>query len=123
MLSSKPIANGHQNQLDQNGYCRCATSKICWPSAGSTSATRALSRQRLARRGLPGKMADDDLVLAGRCGFAGRCRGRASHKDTRPGSGGTRCLCVPIAVATSDGFVARVSVDEVVDRDDRPLVK
>jgi hypothetical protein len=24
MLSSKPIANGHQNQLDQNGYCRCS---------------------------------------------------------------------------------------------------
>ena len=46
-------------------------------------------------------------LLAGRCGFAGRCRGRASHKDTRPGSGRTRCLCVPIAVATSDGFVAR----------------
>ena len=46
-------------------------------------------------------------LLAGRCGFAGRCRGRASHRDTRPGSGRTRCLCVPIAVATSDGFVAR----------------
>src|ERR1700733_1809511 len=46
-------------------------------------------------------------LLAGRCGFAGRCRGRASHKDTRPGSGRTRGLCVPIAVATSDGFVAR----------------
>jgi transposase-like protein len=46
-------------------------------------------------------------LLAGRCGFAGQCRGRASHKDTRPGSGRTRCLCVPIAVATSDGFVAR----------------
>jgi hypothetical protein len=42
-----------------------------------------------------------------RCGFAGRCRGRASHKDTRAGSGRTRCLCVPIAVATSDGLVAR----------------
>src|SRR5271156_4077381 len=46
-------------------------------------------------------------LLAGRCAFAGRCRGRASHRDTRPGSGRTRCLCVPIAVATSDGFVAR----------------
>ena len=46
-------------------------------------------------------------LLAGHCGFAGRCRGRASHKDTRQGSGQTRCLCVPIAVATSDGFVAR----------------
>ena len=46
-------------------------------------------------------------LLAGRCAFAGRCRGRASHKDTRRGSGRTRCLCVPIAVATSDGFVAR----------------
>ena len=40
MLSSKPIANGRQNQLDQNGYCRCATSRICWPSAVSTLATR-----------------------------------------------------------------------------------
>src|SRR5271170_1891150 len=46
-------------------------------------------------------------LLAGRCAFAGRCRGRASRRDTRPGSGRTRCLCVPIAVATSDGFGAR----------------
>ena len=46
-------------------------------------------------------------LLAGRCAFAGRCRGRASHRDTRPGSGRTRRLCVPFAVATSDGFAAQ----------------
>ena len=64
-------------------------------------------------------------LLAGRCSFRGDgVEAGASHRDTRPGSGRTRCLCVPIAVATSDGLVARCRpVDEVIDRDDRPLVK
>jgi transposase len=43
-------------------------------------------------------------LSAGRHVAAGRRRGRASHRDTRPGSGGTRRLDVPFGASTSDGL-------------------
>jgi putative transposase len=41
-------------------------------------------------------------ISAGRRVAAERGRGRASHRDTRPGSGGTRCFVVPCGASTSD---------------------
>jgi transposase len=40
-------------------------------------------------------------LSAGRHVVAGRSRGRVSHRDTRPGSGGTRRLVVPSGASTS----------------------
>ena len=40
-------------------------------------------------------------LSAGRHAVAGRCRGRVSHRDTRPGSGGTRRLVVLSGASTS----------------------
>ena len=42
-------------------------------------------------------------LSAGRRVAAGRGRGRVSHRGTRPGSGGTRCLVVPCGASTSAG--------------------
>jgi transposase len=44
-------------------------------------------------------------LLAGRRVAVERCRGRASHRDTRLGSGGTQRLVVPSAASTSGGPV------------------
>jgi transposase len=44
-------------------------------------------------------------LLAGRRVAAGRCRGRASRRDTRLGSGGTQRLVVPSGASTSGGPV------------------
>ena len=46
-------------------------------------------------------------LSAGRRAAAGRYRGRVSHKDTRPGSGGTRRLVVPFAASTSGELAAQ----------------
>ncbi|MGH7080382.1 MAG: IS66 family transposase, partial [Acetobacteraceae bacterium] len=48
-------------------------------------------------------------LSAGRCAFVERRRDRASRRDTRPGSGRTRRLCVPLDAATSDGLAAQCS--------------
>lgn len=46
-------------------------------------------------------------LSAGRRAAAGRYRGRVSHRDTRPGSGGTRRLVVPFAASTSGELAAQ----------------
>jgi hypothetical protein len=46
-------------------------------------------------------------LSAGRHVVAGRHRGRVSHRDTRPGSGGTRRLFAPCVASTSGGLAAR----------------
>ena len=42
-------------------------------------------------------------LSAGRCAAAGRCRGRASHRDTRLGSGGTQHPVAQLDASTSGG--------------------
>ena len=44
-------------------------------------------------------------LSAGRCVAGGRSRGRASHRDTRSGSGGTRRLVAPSGASTNGGPV------------------
>jgi transposase len=48
-------------------------------------------------------------LSAGRHVALARGRGRVSHRGTRPGSGGTRCLVVPRGASTSAGYAAPCS--------------
>jgi transposase len=48
-------------------------------------------------------------LSAGRHVAPARGRGRVSHRGTRPGSGGTRCLVVPRGASTSAGYAAPCS--------------
>ncbi len=62
-------------------------------------------------------------LSAGRRVAVGRCRGRASRRDTRLGSGGTQCLVVRTAHQPAADPSFSVCSNELINLYDRTLVK
>jgi len=99
---------------DRRGGCSLPAG--CWwrfrptPSARADVAPFPVAAHRTGRAELPHPAPSRPIrpsLSAGRRDVAARRRGRVSCKDTRPGSGRTRCLSVPIVASTSGGPAVR----------------
>src|SRR3954452_25500402 len=99
---------------DRRGGCSLPAG--CWwrfrptPSARAGLAPFPVAAHRTGHAELPHPAPSRPIrpsLSAGRHDLAAQRRGRVSCKDTRPGSGRTRCLSVPIVASTSGGPAVR----------------
>src|SRR4051812_42148103 len=99
---------------DRRGGCSLPAG--CWwrfrptPSARADLAPFPVAAHRTGHAELPHPAPSRPIrpsLSAGRHDVAAQRRGRVSCKDTRPGSGRTRCLSVPIVASTSGGPAVR----------------
>jgi transposase len=99
---------------DRRGGCSLPVG--CWwrfrptPSARAALAPFPVAAHRTGHAELPHPAPSRPIrpsLSAGRRDVAAQRRGRVSCKDTRPGSGRTRCLSVPTVASTSGGPAVR----------------